>query len=174
MWSRMYLDYNKVVYLSRSFIIMLPLTKFLVGIPYARFIWDFTCINIVKLMTFRMLQMALRSSILFLMLVAISFHWECKRLATPSAFFISGVYGAYIVITMGLLMEISFGRRSNLFIEASLLVGAIVLNVACAVLSFWEIDSCGHKTTVVNKIFVSIFVSLLYMADLVFVCCFNR
>lgn len=125
-------------------------------------------------MMYRLVQMSLRCVTLFLMLVAMLYQWECYTLTTPAHFIMSGVYGAYIVITMALLVEVSIDQRSDVLIESTLLLGAICLNLVCSVLSFWDIqDSCGDKTVILNKAFLSVFCATMYLADLI-LCCLNK
>lgn len=127
----------------------------------------------------RLFQMCLRVISFMLMIIAMYFNAELQDLTTAPHFLMSGVYGAFIVITMGLLIETALHIDTDVLIEALFLATAVFLNVSCSVISYMEFqtslqkkESMVDQSVYLNKAFVTMFGALAYGADLVFSLCY--
>lgn len=81
----------------------------------------------------------------------------------------TGVYGSFVIVSLGLLLEKGMEMYTDLFVESNFIILAGLFNVVVSILAFYEYQSgILPISETMNKGFVSATGSLLCLMDLYF------
>lgn len=102
-----------------------------------------------------------------LMTLGLFYISEVEDLTTINHFIMIGVYGSYIIVTLGLMLEAGLGLMTDYFIENFFLVTGIVLNIVNSSLAFYDYYvQLSPYTETLNKGFVSLTCVVIYLIDI--------
>lgn len=126
-------------------------------------------------MVLKLVQTGLRGITLTLMLTALIYNSETKDLTSLPHFLMSGVYGSFVIVCVGLLIETALNQSSDIQVISSLLVIGITLNIICCILAFSEFSKSPDKgesstNVLIHLGFISMLGATVFAADLVFSC----
>lgn len=118
-------------------------------------------------MTYKVVQMCLRAIAFMLLIFALYFNTESEDITTCDYFVLSGVYGGYTVVTLGLLLEAGLHIDSDKLIECIFLVSAIFMNLLSAGLAFIQFYAGGkYRREALHKGLLSVIAGAMYLADI--------
>lgn len=118
-------------------------------------------------MGFKIVQMMIRGFSLMLCTLGLFYNSESTNLTSVTHFLMTGVYGSYVVVTLGLMIEAGIGTYTDEFIETFFLILGVIFNLTTTAVAFYEYYALVMPSQdTMNKGFVSISIMVLFLVDL--------
>lgn len=117
-------------------------------------------------MAYKVVQMVLRGMTFILMVICVLVHSENEDLSSTRHFIMSGVYGGYAAVSLGLLVEAGLFRESDKMVETLFLSLGIVMNFLCLVFALIDFLALSFKTEHMTIGVIGALALIIFVADI--------